>query len=114
MDMAQILKQFNIDPMQAQQAWKAAQQMGAGVQTKEQALKLLASKGIDYNALKKMSAYINHPLAGMAAQMAGVNIEKVRKDFDNLINTGAGTNKITPAVKGGDILSKYKQGYKQL
>jgi hypothetical protein len=38
----------------------------------------------------------------------GVNVAKVRKDFNSLLNN-------TPTATGGsDVLSKYKNGLKQL
>jgi len=109
MDVTQILKQFNIDPVKAQQAWATAKEMGAGVQTKEQAMKLLADKGIDNQALQKIGTYINSPMANIVASMAGVNIDKVRTDFNALLG-GSSQNKTTPV----DRLSKYKNGLRQL
>ena len=108
MDVMQLMKQLNINPAQAKQAWQMAQQMGAGVKTKEQAMKLLAEKGIDNNALNKIGTYINSPMADMVGGIMGVNVEKVRKDFNSLLNN-------TPTATGGsDVLSKYKNGLKQL
>lgn len=112
MDVTQILKQFNIDPDKAQQAWAVAKQMGAGVHTKEQALKVLAEKGIDSNALNKIGGYLNSPMAGIVASMTGVNLEKVRADFNSLIGS-APTTKITP-VDTSDKLTKYKNALRQL
>lgn len=109
MDVTKILKQFNIDPDKAQQAWATAKEMGAGVHTKEQALKVLADKGIDNQALQKIGTYINSPAATMVASMAGVNIEKVRADF-NALTGGTPQSKTTPI----DRLSKYKNGLRQL
>lgn len=108
MDVMQIMKQLNINPQQAKQAWQMAQQMGAGVKTKEQAMKVLAEKGIDNNALNKISGYINSPMADMVGSIMGINVAKVRKDFNSLLNN-------TPTATGGsDVLSKYKNGLKQL
>lgn len=112
MDIAQMMKQFNINPQQAKQAWAAAQQMGAGVKTKEQAMKLLAEKGIDQGTLQKIGSYINSPMADMLGGMMGVNVEKVRKDFNSLLNDKP--SNVTTTSVGSDILSKYKNGLKQL
>jgi len=112
MDITQMMKQFNINPQQAKQAWAAAQQMGAGVKTKEQAMKLLAEKGIDQCTLQKIGGYINSPMADMLGGMMGVNVEKVRKDFNSLLNDKPSN---VPAISGSsDILSKYRKGLKQL
>jgi ABC-type oligopeptide transport system substrate-binding subunit len=109
MDVLALMKQLNINPAQAKQAWQMAQQMGAGVKTKEQAMKLLAEKGIDNNALNKIGTYINSPMADMVGGMMGVNVAKVRKDFNSLLN-----NTPAPTTGGDDALSKYKNGLKQL
>jgi ABC-type oligopeptide transport system substrate-binding subunit len=112
MDIAQMMKQFNINPQQAKQVWAAAQQMGAGVKTKEQAMKLLAEKGIDQGTLQKIGGYINSPMADMLGGMMGVNVEKVRKDFNSLLNDKSSN---VPTISGSsDILSKYRKGLKQL
>lgn len=80
--------------------------MGVGVHTKEQALSLLQQKGIDRQTLEKIGGYINSPMADMAAGVMNVNIQKVRQDFNSLLN-GKSTNNT-------DVLSKYRNGYKQL
>lgn len=103
------MKQLNINPQQAQQAWKIAKDMGVGVHTKEQALNLLKQKGIDNPTLEKIGSYINSPMADMAASVMNVNINKVRQDFNSLV--GSGNVKTTPK---NDNLTKYRNGYKQL
>jgi len=111
------------------QAWQAASEMSVGVHTKEQALGVLRNNGVDGGAMQKISKYINHPLAGVAAKMAGVNIVKFREDFNSLTDL-LGTNspqvptsniqaptstKITPiSTSGNDPLAKYKNGLQQL
>ena len=106
MDFQQILKQLNINPQQAMQAWQTAQKMGAGVKTKEQAMKVLAEKGIDNNALQKIGTYINSPIADMVGSMMGVNVAKVRKDFNSLLGENSSTS--------NNSLEKYRKGLKQL
>ena len=113
MDVTQILKQFNVDPDKAQQAWAVAKQMGAGVHTKEQALKVLADKGIDKNALNKISGYLKSPMAGVVASMAGGTLEKIRADFNSLIGS-APTTKTTSVDTSSDKLAKYKNALRQL
>lgn len=112
MDIQQIAKMFNLNGdtvSRVVQAWTTAQQMGAGVHSKQDALKLLTEKGIDAKQLETVNKYLYHPMAGVVAQMAGVNLEKVRNDFKNL--TSAPTTTVRPA---SDSLAKYKQGLKQL
>jgi hypothetical protein len=111
MDVQQILKQLNINPQQAMKAWSMAQQMGAGVKTKEQAMRVLAEKGIDKAKLQQIGTYINSPMADMIGSMAGVNVTKIRQDFNSLLEDKPATT-ITPI--NSDAMSKYKNGLKQL
>ena len=107
MDLMQILKQYNIDINQAQQAWQQAKQMASGVETKEQAMNLLNKKGIDRAALEKIGGYINSPIADVIAKAANVNIDKVRRDFNSFVG---GEN----TTKSHNSLDKYRKGLKQL
>lgn len=106
MDLMQLLKQYNIDPNQAQQAWSKAKQMASNVHTKEQALNLLSSKGIDKNTLEKIGGYINSPIADIVAKATNVNIDKVRRDFNSLVGENS--------TKSNNSLDKYRKGLKQL
>lgn len=122
-----ILNQLNVNPQMQNKimtAWQTASEMSAGVQTKEQALGVLKQNGIDRKALEKISKYINHPMATMAANFADVNIGKVRSHFNILMDMmGEGTTQAptTGATKitqiptnGDDPLAKYKIGLRQL
>jgi hypothetical protein len=107
-------------------AWQTASEMSAGVQTKEQALNVLKRNGIDRKAMQKISKYLNHPLATMAAGFADVNISKVRSHFNILMDmVGEGTSDVQAptsvstkttqiSTSGNDPLAKYKQGLRQL
>lgn len=111
--LAQVMKQFNIDPSKAQEAWKIAKEMGAGVQTKQQAMKLLAEKGIDRNALVKIGGYLDHPAAAGLAKFTGVNLPAIKRDFNSLLGDTAPTS-VSQTGKADDALVKYRKGYKQL
>lgn len=134
-NIQQILNSLNVNPAmqnKVMQAWQAASEMSAGVHTKEQALGVLRNNGVDGGAMQKISKYINHPLAVVAAKMAGVNIVKFREDFNSLadllgsnspqvpITSNAqaptsGNTRITPiSTSGNDPLAKYKNGLQQL
>ena len=72
-----ILNQLNVNPQmqnKVMSAYETATELAAGVQTKEQALSVLKQNGIDRNAMQKISKYLNHPLATMAAGFADVNM----------------------------------------
>ena len=122
-----ILNQLNVNPQmqnKVMSAYKTAAELSAGVQTKEQALNVLKQNGIDRQAMQKISKYLNHPLATMAAGFADVNINKVRSHFNILMDMmGEGTTQAptTGATKitqiptnGDDPLAKYKNGLRQL
>ena len=124
-----ILNQLNVNPQmqnKVMSAYKTAAELSAGVQTKEQALNVLKQNGIDRQAMQKISKYLNHPLATMAAGFADVNISKVRNHFNILMDMmGEGTSdvqaptsvntKVTQiSTSGNDPLAKYKQGLRQL
>lgn len=104
MDITTIAKMMNLNPQQVLQAWSAAQKMGAGVKTREQALNLLAKNGIDIQVFEQ---YINHPMASMVASMTGVNLEQIKKDYYSL--KGGNSPKVT-----NTSIEKYRQGFKQL
>jgi hypothetical protein len=51
-------------------------------------------------------------MADMLGGMMGVNVEKVRKDFNSLLNDKSSN---VPTISGSsDILSKYRKSLKQL
>ena len=112
--LGQIMKQFNIDPAKAQEAWAIAKEMGAGVKTKQQAMKLLAEKGIDRNALVRIGEYLDHPAAAGLAKFTGVNLPAIKRDFNSLLGETSSGASITPVNNGSDPLAKYRKGYKQL
>ena len=122
-----ILNQLNVNPqMQSKvmSAYQTATELAAGVQTKEQALNVLKQNGIDRQAMQKISKYLNHPLATMAAGFADVNISKVRSHFKILMDLMGSSEQQTPAggitkitqvsTSGIDPLEKYKNGLRQL
>ena len=121
-----ILNQLNVNPQmqnKVMSAYQTTTELAAGVQTKEQALSVLKQNGIDRNAMQKISKYLNHPLATMAAGFADVNINKVRSHFNILMdmmgasNTQETTSELqapTSGITSTDPLAKYKNGLRQL
>ena len=121
-----ILNQLNVNPQmqnKVMSAYQTATELAAGVQTKEQALSVLKQNGIDRNSMQKISKYLNHPLATMAAGFADVNINKVRSHFNILMdmmgasNTQETTSELqapTSGITSTDPLAKYKNGLRQL
>lgn len=121
MDVLKIAQALGINlneanAAKAQQAWQEAQRLGKNVHTKQDAINLLASKGIDKKALTKVGKFIDNPLAGIAAKMVGVNIDNIRKDFNSLLGSTEENNTM-PSVKPSSkttLLDKYRNGLKQL
>ena len=121
-----ILNQLNVSPEMQNKvisAYQTASELAAGVQTKEQALSVLKQNGVDRNAMQKISKYLNHPLATMAAGFADININKVRSHF-NILMDAMGTSSTqettselqapTSGITSTDPLAKYKNGLRQL
>lgn len=121
-----ILNQLNVSPEMQNKvisAYQTASELAAGVQTKEQALSVLKQNGVDRNAMQKISKYLNHPLATMAAGFADININKVRSHFNILMDAmgtcstqGKPSELQVPAsgMASTDPLAKYKNGLRQL
>lgn len=112
MDIRQVLNILNVKPemqTKAIKAWDMAKEMSQGVVTKEDAINLLRAKGIDNEKLQKIGGYINHPTANVVAKVAGVDISKIRKNFNDLLSN----NVENPKVENNDI-SKYRESLKHL
>ena len=119
MDIKKIAQTLNLNPETTNRvldAWTQAQQMGSGVRTKQDALNLLANKGIDAKKLETVGKYLNHPMANVIAGFAGVNIDKVRKDFESLSGSSSteGQQPKTNNVNSTGVIDKYRKGLKQL
>lgn len=119
MDIKKIAQTLNLNSETTNRvldAWSQAQQMGSGVKTKQDALNLLANKGIDAKKLETVGKYLNHPMANVIAGFAGVNIDKVRKDFASL--SGSSSTEVqqpkTNNVNSTGVIDKYRKGLKQL
>lgn len=122
MDARSIAKLMNLSPEKTErltQAWQQAQLVAQGVTTQQDALAALNANGIDGSFISKVSGYLNHPLAGMLAKGAGLNLEKIRSDFSSLQQATAGVTaaaSAAPSTAGasGDMLSTFRQGLQQL
>lgn len=118
MDIKKVLQTLNLNSETANrvmEAWKQAEQMGSGVNTKQEALNLLASKGIDAQKLEAVGKYLNHPMANIVAGVAGVNLDRVRKDFSSLTNaTHTTVTKVNNQNNPIGVMDKYRKGLNQL
>lgn len=117
MDIKKVLQTLNLNSdtvNRVMEAWRQAEQMGSGVRTKQEALNLLASKGIDAQKLETVGKYLNHPMANIVAGVAGVNIDKVRQDFSSL-SGGVNNQRTTTKTKNSiGVIDKYRKGLNQL
>lgn len=81
-----------------------------GVQSKSDAIGILQKHGIGADVISKVSAYANHPLAGLAAKAMGVNLTQIKSDLAELTNENAPT---TVSVSNSNI-DKFRSGLNQL
>lgn len=133
MDARSIARLMNLSPEKTQrltQAWQQAQLVAQGVVTQQDALNALSANGIDSKFIAQVSRYLNHPFASMVAKGAGLNLDKIRSDFNNLQQAADGMaavsamgQTIQPAVPqisnvpnaaGTDPLARFRQGLQQL
>lgn len=84
--------------------------MSTGVNNQSQALNVLKQNGVDGNFLNKVQGYLNNPMAGMIAKVAGVDLNNVKNAVNALqgVNPSRGTN--TPA----NNITLLRQGLQQL
>lgn len=94
----------------ARQAWEKAKQLGAGVNSKADCIAILKQHGINNSAMAKIGSYLNNPMAGMVAKAAGVDLNEIRRGFDELTNAGPVADRKT----ANSSLEKFRQGMKQL
>lgn len=114
MNAQTVAKMLNLSPEKAaalEKAWSVASAAAAGVNSREDAMRVLAEKNIGNDILDKANSYLNNPLAGIAAQAAGINLDKIRNDINSLRNTGTPSQPVQQVDAQMDIL---KRGLQQL
>lgn len=94
-----------------EKAWNIASTVAAGVNSREDAVRVLAEKNIGDDILDKANSYLDNPLAGIAAQMTGINLDKIRSDINSLRNTDTSLQPVQQEDAQIDIL---KRGLQQL
>lgn len=97
--------------------------MSANATSQQQALEILKQNGIGADFLTKVQGYLNNPIAGMVAKMAGVNLDNVKTAISSLqgqpsnLPTGLPTPPQQQAMQvgnGNDRLATFRQGLQQL
>jgi hypothetical protein len=60
-------------------------------------MRVLTEKNIGADILDKAAGYLNNPIASVAAQAMGINLDKMRQDINSLRGaTGAAFNALPP------------------
>lgn len=100
MNVGTIAKWLNLPPekqIALEKAWEVASVAAQGVSSREDAMRVLAEKNIGANILDKAAGYLNNPIASVAAQAMGINLDKMRQDINSLRGaTGAAFNALPP------------------
>ena len=85
------------------------------VNSKGDALNALAKNGVSSDIVTKVNGYLNNPMAGFIAKVAGVDLNKVKNIVGDLQGTG-GT--VQPDINQGqqqnDNLARLRAGLQQL
>lgn len=95
--IAQFLKLSPEKTAALEKAWGVASAAAQGVSSKEDAMRVLAEQNVGADVLDKAAGYLNNPIASVAAQAMGINLDKMRQDINSLRGaTGAAFNALPP------------------
>lgn len=98
------------------EAWATAQNIAGKVQSKNDALNVISSNGIDHGLLGKINGYLNNPIAGLIASAAGVDLNGVKRMMSDLSGGGsaAAPDHQLTSINSNDNISKFRAGLQQL
>lgn len=82
--IAQFLKLSPEKTAALEKAWGVASAAAQGVSSKEDAMRVLAEQNVGADVLDKAAGYLNNPIASIAAQAMGINLDKMRQDINSL------------------------------
>ncbi|WP_418309477.1 hypothetical protein [Phascolarctobacterium succinatutens] len=82
--IAQFLKLSPEKTAALEKAWGVASAAAQGVSSKEDAMRVLAEQNVGADVLDKAAGYLNNPIASVAAQAMGINLDKMRQDINSL------------------------------
>ena len=91
MNVGTIAKWLNLPPEKQtalEKAWGVASAAAQGVNSREDAMRVLAEQNVGADILDKAAGYLNNPLAAIAAQAMGINLDKMRQDLNSLRGAG--------------------------
>lgn len=99
MNVGTIAKWLNLPPEKQtalEKAWEVASVAAQGVSSREDAMRVLAEKNIGADILDKAANYLNNPIASVAAQTMGINLNKMRQDINSLRSATGTTFNASP------------------
>ena len=94
--IAQFLKLSPEKTAALEKAWGVASAAAQGVSSREDAMRVLAEQNIGADMLDKAAGYLNNPIASIAAQAMGINLDKMRQDINSLRGTTGATFNASP------------------
>lgn len=98
--IAQFLKLSPEKTAALEKAWGVASAAAQGVNSKEDAMRVLVEQNVGADVLDKAAGYLNNPIASIAAQAMGINLDKMKADLNSL--RGASNQQMfTPSQSGG-------------
>lgn len=118
MNVGTIAKWLNLPPEKQtalEKAWEVASVAAQGVNSREDAMRVLAEKNIGADILNKAAGYLNNPIASVAAQTMGINLDKMRQDINSLRSaTGTTFNASPQQQQQTSSLDALRKGLQQL
>lgn len=94
--IAQFLKLSPEKTAALEKAWGVASAAAQGVSSKEDAMRVLAEQNVGADVLDKAAGYLNNPIASIAAQAMGINLDKMRQDINSLRSATGTTFNASP------------------
>lgn len=119
MNAQTVAKFLNLSPEKTtalEKAWSVASTAAAGVNSREDAMKVLAEKNIGDDVLEKAVGYLNSPVASIASKMTGIDIDRIRSDINSLRSNTSASQSFT-GMQSKDIdtqMDILKRGLQQL
>lgn len=99
--IAQFLKLSPEKTAALEKAWGVASAAAQGVSSREDAMRVLAEQNVGADMLDKAAGYLNNPIASIAAQAMGINLNKMKEDLNSLRGATNNQQTFTPPQSGG-------------
>ena len=114
--IAQFLKLSPEKTAALEKARGVASAAAQGVSSREDAMRVLAEQNIGADMLDKAAGYLNNPIASIAAQAMGINLNKMKEDLNSLRGATNNQQTFTPPQSGGvdAQMDAFRKGLQQL